>query len=78
MGINRHHNAALESDIAIRLTNVRRNSGIKQSTVAQHIGVTGSCVSQWELGVSYPQSWSRWQQWADAVGEKLTISLEAK
>lgn len=77
MGLNRHHDAAIETNVAIVLTDLRRLKGVKQSSVALHVGVTDAAVAQWESGATFPQSWSRWILWADALGKKLTIRLEA-
>ena len=72
---NRHHNAGLEGDIAIELTEARLTRGIQQSVVAERLNVTRACVCQWEAGTTYPQSWYRWQEWARVVGKKLIIKV---
>jgi DNA-binding transcriptional regulator YiaG len=72
-----HHDAGLEADLAVSLTEMRKTAGLTQDFVAQRIGTTDACVSQWELGTNFPKSMRQWQGWARAVGADLLIRLEA-
>jgi transcriptional regulator with XRE-family HTH domain len=41
-------------DFGRRLAELRRQSGLKQREIAEHIGVSVQAVSKWERGLSCP------------------------
>lgn len=86
----RMHDRALESDLAIALTERRKrlfgehiaaggwiqNNPYSQYMVAKALDVSAPCVCHWETGVTYPGTFGQWSRWARALGMKLKVELE--
>lgn len=67
--------AQVRSDLADRLREARKSSGLSQKTVAKTMGTTQSAVSDFERGESDPQ-FSTIQRYARAVGAKVRLLVE--
>ena len=72
------HHAALEGDIMMQIMALKKARGLSQVDIAQKLGCTNVAVYNWEVGICYPLTFSRWQELAESVGAKLTIRLEAE
>jgi ribosome-binding protein aMBF1 (putative translation factor) len=75
----RRDHAALEEEFALAETFIRAraNAGLTQEQVAARMGTTQSVVARLESGRSKP-SMRTLERFADAVGAKVRLVLEAK
>ena len=46
-----------------------------QASIARKLGVTKSCLHNWEYGKSTPGSWEIWERWAKALNTKFEVNL---
>lgn len=64
----RLHDAAFESNWIAVLRQERIKRGLKQSFVAEQLGVNRASLCQWETGVSCPSTFTIWNRWAKFLG----------
>ncbi len=58
-------------DFAERFTSYRRDNGLTQEDVAEHLGITKAAVSKWECGHSFPD-----MSLMPEIASLFTISLD--
>ena len=46
-----------------------------QAVIAERLGVTKTCLHNWEYGKTTPNSWLMWQKWAKVLNTEFKISL---
>ena len=58
------------------MRNLHGRRMLSQKLIAARIGISPGSLRDWEIGRSLPTNLDHWQQWARALGGRLTITLE--
>jgi len=72
------HDAALESDLAYKLTRARNALGISQAKLSARLAVSHVSIFNWETGRCFPASFRLWQEWAKVLRCNIRIEIDRK
>ena len=82
---NKPVNRAWEEETAQKLLMIRlkfqsedgrvQDGPYSQRSIARQLGITATCLHNWEYGKNRPGSWFLWKKWARSLQTEFKISL---